>query len=518
MLVVFTIQSSYGQTATWGSGIACLLYTHCTPCHHDNGIAPFSLTTYADAYSHMALISHDVNNHIMPPYPADVTYQSYIGERYLSAQELSMLNAWIGAGGPEGDSAVAPATPTYASGPVITNPGFTARIPTYTVPQLSSDLYRDFIISNPSTQTQFVTGIEVIPGNPSAVHHVLVYADTSSIPVQRDSADSGPGYTEFSGDGSLTAEQIGGWTPGSEPSFTPAGMGIEIQAGSRIIIQVHYPAGSSGMTDSTRINLQFSSSNNLRKVSIAPVLNYYQNLTNGPLVIPANTIDTFYEQYTVPAKVTLISIAPHSHLICTYMKCFGVEPNGDTIPLVSDAWNFHWQGTYPFKKPIVIPAGTVLHGQAIYTNTEDNALNPNFPPQQVVAGESTTNEMMIFFFSYTPYQAGDESAVYDTTTFIHTYDNCDYSLVAPSAINEVPQIKASVFPNPTSGIVDLNLGGVNGCLGYVNDITGNRQLGLQLSSGYNRLDISSLANGLYFITLVDSTGNSKPQMLRIVKQ
>jgi hypothetical protein len=68
--IVFTFQCSYAQTPTWGSGIACLLYTHCTPCHHDNGVAPFSLTTYADAYSHMAVIHSDVNNHIMPPYPA----------------------------------------------------------------------------------------------------------------------------------------------------------------------------------------------------------------------------------------------------------------------------------------------------------------------------------------------------------------------------------------------------------------------------------------------------------------
>ncbi len=438
-------------------------------------------------------------------------------ERFLTPTELGLLNAWIGAGGPEGDSAQAPQVPVYANGPAITNPGFTARIPTYTVPTLSTDLYRCFIVSNPFTQSEFITGMEVIPGNPAAVHHVIVYQDTSSVPVQLDSASPGAGYTEFGGDGSASAQMLGAWVPGSSPYFLPSGMGIEILPGARIILQIHYPAGSSGLTDSTRVNLQFSSASNLRKVYISPVLSYYGNMTNGPLNIPANTVDTFYEEYTVPEKVTVLAVAPHAHLVCTEMKSFGVETNGDTIPFVSDAWNFHWQGLYAFKRPVVVPTGIKLYGQAIYDNTDNNPLNPNTPPQNVVAGEATTNEMMLFFFSYTAYVAGDENTVYDTSTYIHTYDNCAYAPVTTS-INNLPVIKATVFPNPTSGLLDVNVAGAGEYNALISDIAGKEVFATKLNAGYNSVDISPLAAGVYFITLEDITGNLKSQTLRIVKQ
>lgn len=505
------------QSPTWANDIACLLYTHCTACHHEDGIAPFSLTSYMDAYNYMAIMSSDVNAHIMPPYPPDVTYQQYQEERYLTQSEINLLNAWINAGGPEGDSAQAPVMPVYQSGAVITNPGFTARIPTFTVPQLSTDLYRCFIISNPFTETEYITGIEVIPGNNAAVHHVLVFQDTSNVPVTLDSASSGPGYTEFGGDGSPTATLVGAWTPGSSPYFLPSGMGIEVPAGARIILQIHYPVGSSGLTDSTRLNLQFSSTNNLRKVYINDVLNYITDMTNGPLHIPANTVDTFYEQYTVPAKVTVLAVAPHAHLICTKMETFGVEPGGDTIPFISDTWNFHWQGLYAFKRAIVVPSGTVLHGQAIYDNTENNPLNPNDPPETVSAGEATTDEMMLFFYSYTLYQAGDENLVFDSTTYLHTYDNCVYEPVT-SAINELPQVRAVVYPNPATGMVEVSLSGAAAFKAQITDVAGNEVFQTSMTAGYNQLDISHLASGMYFITVAEVNGGLKPQTLRVVKQ
>jgi len=508
---------SFAQTPTWANDIACLVYTHCTPCHHDNGIAPFSLMTYNDAFTHQAVMNTDVNSHIMPPYTPNVNYQQYIGERYLTTQEIELLNAWFHAGAPEGDSAQAPPPPVYASGPVITNPGFTARIPTYTVPQLSSDLYRCFVVSNRFPQTQYITGLEIIPGNNSAVHHVIVYQDTAYTPVSLDSANNGNGYTSFGSDGDNTGQLVGVWVPGSSPYFTPSGMGIALPAGSRIILQIHYPAGASGLTDSTRINLQLTSDSNLRKVAITPALNYYTNMINGPLVIPANTVDTFYEKYTVPAKVTLLAVGPHAHLVCTEMTSFGVEPNGDTVNFVSGPWNFHWQGLYPFKKPIVIPSGTKLYGRAIYDNTDNNPSNPNYPSQTVSAGESTTNEMMIFFFSYTLYEPGDENAVYDTTTSVQHYDNCVYEEAA-SGINEIPQIRATAFPNPTSGLFDISITGADECTMSVEDITGKTVLTRQAKAGYNPLDISDLAQGLYFITINDNAGSFKPQTLRIVKE
>jgi hypothetical protein len=41
-------------------------------------------------------------------------------------------------------------------------------------------------------------------------------------------------------------------------------------------------------------------------------------------------------------------------------------------------------------------------------------MNPNNPPQNVSAGESTTDEMMLVYFIFTVYQAGDENIIIDS--------------------------------------------------------------------------------------------------------
>src|SRR6185295_2498655 len=118
---------------------------------------------------------------------------------------------------------------------------------------LTNDEYRCFIISNTFATDAYITAMEVIPGNRAAVHHVLVYSDDSNTPVQLDSADPAPGYISFGGTGSSSSQLIGGFVPGSDPYFLPPNMGMLVPSGSRIIVQVHYPESSAGMTDSTRV-------------------------------------------------------------------------------------------------------------------------------------------------------------------------------------------------------------------------------------------------------------------------
>ncbi|HWB63985.1 MAG TPA: T9SS type A sorting domain-containing protein, partial [Chitinophagales bacterium] len=508
------------QTPTWGNGVACIMYTHCTTCHHPDGIAPFSLIDYQDAYNQRQNIAYDINNKIMPPFPPDINYQHYQHERYLTAQELQILNAWVSGGAPMGDTTQAPPAPVYTTETAIPNPDFTSRIPDYVVPPATGDIYRCFVVSNPFQQSVYVSGIEVIPGNSSIVHHVLVYQDTSAIPVQLDSSDPGPGYTNFGGIGSNTAKLMGAWVPGSGAYFLPDSMGIKIPVGGRIVLQIHYPLGSSGQLDSTRINVKFNYQSGIRNVAVQPILNHFLSLTDGPLVIPANTVDTFHEQFTMPGAVSILSIAPHAHLICQSMEAFAVLPGGDTLPLIKiDNWNFHWQGSYSFKKLLHLPGGTVLHGIAVYNNTSSNPENPNDPPTQVSLGEATTDEMMLFFFAYTGYQAGDEDRVYDTTTSIATYNNCTYTENVETGLTAVENnLNVTAYPNPTAGQLEVTINGAAECNARLSDITGKILLNTTLRGGYNTLDMGYLAKGIYFMSVTDTNDKLHPSTLKIVKQ
>jgi hypothetical protein len=421
--VIALTKIGYSQnTPTWATDIAPLMYANCTACHHTGGLAPFPLMTYSDAYTKRIVMSDAVSSGKMPPWPPDREYNHYKDERYLSTSEITLINAWIAGGAPSGDTTTAPAAPVYTNGSVLGAVDKVIQIPTFTVPNVNYDLYQCFTIPTNLSQDQFMTAIEAIPGDPSIVHHILIYEDTTSNQqsLQLDNASAEPGYTSFGGPGFNNAPLVGGWVPGQMPTIYPAGMGVTLHKNSRLVLQIHYPAGSAGKTDSTKLNIKLSSGS-LRSIFIQPPLNHGPNLVNGPLAIPANSTKTFYSKYTIPTNlpvqgVSLLNVAPHAHLICKSWLVYGETPAGDTIPFIKiNDWDFHWQGFYTFQKLIFFPKGSTFHGIALYDNTSNNPHNPSNPPQPVGSGEATTDEMMLVYFSYLVYQPGDENMVLDSS-------------------------------------------------------------------------------------------------------
>ncbi len=108
--------------------------------------------------------------------------------------------------------------------------------------------------------------------------------------------------------------------------------------------------------------------------------------------------------FTVPPgrNFHAIGIAPHMHLLGREMKVTATYPDGSVRPLISiDDWDFHWQGMYDFASPVPLPSGTRIDLTAVYDNSSANRRNPNSPPQDVMWGEGTTDEMCIAFIRMT---------------------------------------------------------------------------------------------------------------------
>jgi hypothetical protein len=380
----------------------------------------------------------------MPPWPPDPTFKRLAHERLLSQQQIDKIVDWVNGGKTQGDPNLAPPAPTFnPNGDLPGTPDLTTPIPMYTSGAQGSDVYRCFVVPSGMSVDKYITAFEAIPGNRSIVHHVLVYADTTGVCAQLDANDPGPGYTSFGGVGSNDAVMIGGWVPGTAPLTFPAGFGVRLPKNSDIVIQIHYPAGTAGMVDSTEIHFFFAPNNNIRNVSIDPALNHFTNMENGPLFIPANQTKTFTERFDVPAffNVSVLGVAPHMHLIGKNMSVYGITPTNDTQNFIRiNDWNFHWQGFYMFNKFQKVVGGTKLYAKAFYDNTANNVYNPSNPPQDVYAGESTTDEMMLVYFIYTLYQPGDEDIVIDSTM--------------PTAIQPYTYYRGQqlleVFPNPAT--------------------------------------------------------------------
>jgi hypothetical protein len=80
------------------------------------------------------------------------------------------------------------------------------------------------------------------------------------------------------------------------------------------------------------------------------------------------------------------------------MKVTAYLPDGTSAPLIwIKDWDFNWQGSYVYDKPILLPKNTRVELEYTYDNSENNPRNPSHPPVRVRWGEQTTDEMALAF-------------------------------------------------------------------------------------------------------------------------
>ncbi len=438
-LIVIVFLSFGLKAQTWSSDVAQIVYNKCTSCHHTGGIAPFSLTTYQEASPMAAQIYASISpgaTHQMPPWPPDNNYQQYLHDRSLTTAEKNTLFNWLNTGFPEGNAAQTPPPPVYNSGAILGNGDLTVKMPNYISNATSMfDDYVCFSVPSNITQNRTIKAIEVIPGNMEIVHHALIFIDHAGTET---TDTSGFCASPSGGSTKLVSAYVPGASPMVFPSVSPLKLGVNIGPGSNIYFAMHYPNGSYGMLDSTKVIFHFYplGTTGIRQVSADPIIgNYFFNL-------PPNQVSTVTAEYpangTVPVDVSALSVAPHMHLLGQNIKSYAYGPSGDTLKHINvPHWDFHWQGFYTFNHLQKIPAGYKIKGEGVYDNTSNNPWNPNSPPLNVHYGENTTDEMFIVYYHYLLYQPGDE--------------NYDLSQLVSASLQEYPGfsgLDAKVYPNP----------------------------------------------------------------------
>lgn len=517
----FIMQSDiYAQTPVWSTDIAPILYNNCASCHRPSGIGPFELLTYNDAKNKATSISASVTTGYMPPWPPDAHYNRLAHERLLSQADIDKIKDWAANGAPQGDPNLAPPPPTFSpDGELPGTPDKEIQIPTFTSTASSGDVYQCFTIPSNLASDKFMTAFEAIPGNRDIVHHVIVYADTTGTCAQLDAQHPGPGYVSFGGPGTDEAIMIGAWVPGTIPMTLPDGFGIRIPKNADIVLQIHYPAGSAGQVDSTRLKMYFSSSSSLRNVSIDPLMNHLDPtgticamIPNDGLNIPANQTKVYKQEAryasTFLGDISLLGVAPHMHLIGRSINCYTTK-GGDTTKLIDiPKWDFSWQGLYFFRNITKIPSGSVVHSEAFFDNTSSNPYNPSNPPQNVTAGEATTDEMMITYLIWTRYQAGDENKKIDSSALVplgiesKTTVYSDQELFTPYPNPSSNQIYVKYYlknaDEVSIDIVDLQ--------GRVITQLSNKK---HVSQGYHAepYSVAEIPSGNYILQLHTSRGN-----------
>tara|TARA_B100000780_G_C21114025_1_gene450481 strand:+ start:54 stop:1457 length:1404 start_codon:yes stop_codon:yes gene_type:complete len=398
------------QTPTYSEDIAPIIYNKCLQCHHSGGIAPLSLETYADAISNAGMIQHVTSSGEMPPWLPDTLFQDYAYENTLDINEISIILDWVLNGVPIGDTSLLPPFPSFSNTSNLGPADLEIQIPTYSSnANTNSDDYVCFSIPSGLTQDRKVRAIEVIPGNIQIVHHVLVSIDEYG----SSSTSINPNCMAPQGD------QVVSYVPGSVPLEFPMDslnkFGVEIPAYSNVVLGMHYPEGSFGQIDSTKVKFYFYPQNtNIRAINTEYLIN--EGLPpDPPFFLPPNQITQMSSSYgPIMNDISLMSIFPHMHLLGKQMLCYAVTPTNDTINLIRiNKWDFEWQGTYLFKKFLKIPAGSIIYASGSYDNTASIS-NPN--PVLVQSGLNTQDEMFVFIFQFLDYQQGDENILLENTS------------------------------------------------------------------------------------------------------
>jgi hypothetical protein len=366
---------------TWYKDVLPVVQAKCAGCHAD-GAAAFALDTYEAAKPLASVMKMSVIAKRMPPWPPDALCGDFEGQehRTLSAAEQDLFVRWADDGAWAGDPADAPAPPAPPPGlgtpDIALDPGGT-----YTFDNAAEDLYWCFRLPGNYTG-QDIVAMDIEPGNTAIVHHVIVFREPGG-------AQQAKGLPGFQCDGvPPRTDFFFGWVPGAQPARFPSGMGMRIEPGDALVMQVHYHKAPAGTDTSDRTTLKLYTAK-------TPVAERLRVVWTGSIDIsvPAGGTSTASGTCTVPqgaAPVKVVSVAPHMHQVATSFKSTVTRAGGGGTQCLVDIprWDFEWQGGYQYKQPVVLNPGDRIETRCSYQNAG---------AQAVGFGEGTGDEMCFQF-------------------------------------------------------------------------------------------------------------------------
>lgn len=402
----------------WVHDIAPLVQMHCVGCHDDGGVAPFSMASYEDAATWAGPAAAQVQLRQMPPWhgvetdecqpPLPFKYDARLPEDAIEA-----FAAWADNGAPEGDGSDAPPLPDPPATDLV-DPTATATMSgTISIDGGGTVLDRFHCLSlDPgNTEDVYIDAMQVIPGNTSIVHHVLMYVDESA-----ESASWDGGVLEDCGGGAgiSTPVLIGGWVPGSRPIETPQNVAMRLPAGARIVFNMHYHNGSGEpqSDDGTGVAMRWTT-------SIPQYVGTFNligapgagDLLDPPFMIPADATGHVERvRYVVPdfgvPELRVFAVTNHMHKVGVDMRVTITRGSDETCMLQTPNWDFDWQRQYLYDAEVgglpEVQPGDVVEVRCTYDNV---ITNPGVAevlaevgldaPQNVNLGEGTLDEMCL---------------------------------------------------------------------------------------------------------------------------
>ena len=368
---------------TYAQQVSRILQARCVSCHRPGEIGPMDLSNYDDAAAWADMIAEVVDDRRMPPWHASPDHGVFENDRRLPDAEIDAIKTWLMAAAPRGDSSQEPESLKFVKGwqpPREPDLVIAMRDKPFDVPARGDVKYQYFVADPKLSEDCWVNGMEIVAGNPSIVHHILVFV-----------RDKGNKKKSLNGERGFLA----GFVPGTRVEMMPKGMAKRIPANSELVFQIHYTPNGTAQTDLSKIGFWMvdpksvthemqTTSSVQPQLKIPPKASNYKTSAMQPEDLP---------------DCELLSMSPHMHVRGKSFRYTAIYPDGRKKILIDvPEYDFNWQTEYRLKEKMKIPAGTRIFCEASFDNSADNLNNPN-PNAWVYWGDQTYEEMMIGYFN-----------------------------------------------------------------------------------------------------------------------
>jgi Flp pilus assembly protein TadD/mono/diheme cytochrome c family protein len=407
---------------TFVHDVAPIFYRSCSSCHRPGESGPFPLLTYDDAKKYAPQIAAAVSSRAMPPWLPEHGFGDFANETRLKDEEIRAIVEWAKNGAPQGLASETPAPPNFTEGWQLGPPDMVLDgTRAYSVPKSGPDVFWNFIFSPQLDGKRYVRAIEVRPGIPHGVHHANLLVDRARSARSRE-AEPGTGFPGMD----LTVQNsvfdfdthFLFWKPGSAPWVEPDGLAWELDPGTDLILNAHIMTMGMPMQVKPSIGLYFTD----KPPDKFPLLIELER--DGKLDIPAGARDfAVADDLRLPLDVDVLAIYPHAHYLGHQVEAYATLPNGERKWLIKiPDWDPNWQAVYHYRDPVFLPKGTLVSMRWHYDNSSANPRNPHKPPQRVLGGNQSTDEMAHLWLQVLPRGEGDRRRELAEAVMQHNVD------------------------------------------------------------------------------------------------
>ncbi|EDM75883.1 hypothetical protein PPSIR1_08212 [Plesiocystis pacifica SIR-1] len=390
-------QESDAEASTYYRDVQPIIAAECGGCHQAGGLGPMELSTYEQLVNFAELVDESIRAGSMPPWQPDPDCRSFAGERRMSEEDKQTVLTWIEQGMAEGD----PADATPVEPPTLELEGVTEVVwsaQPYTPDASTPDDYHCLVMDIDFADETYLTGYQVVPGDPAVVHHIIFYlvppSGADSL-LAADAASPEPGYACFGSSGH-GGQPMGVWAPGGLPVQFPDDSAFVVEPGSKLVAQMHYFTGG-GVASPDDSQLQLATR------AEAPGLRVSMPLLSGFFDIPADdpayTVE-FSLEIDDPQTKQIFSVMPHMHLLGRRIDLHRERDGEQTCIARIDDWDFDWQQFYDLELGdfVEVRAGDTLRYSCTFDNSAANQPivdGEQRTPGPVAVGEGTLDEMCL---------------------------------------------------------------------------------------------------------------------------